>query len=409
MRLSRRQVAIGAGTVALGIAGGLFACVRRRRPPLGRHEHELIARAWEGLDPRRVLDTHCHLVGLGTGGTGCWVNPSLMTPMRPQKYAQFQFYISAAEVTDLAHADAQYLARLRFLLRDQSPRGRLLLLPFAFARREDGTEDREMSEFYVPNEYALSVARAEPQLFAAAGSVHPYAPDAVERLRACRQQGAVAVKWLPNAMNIDPGSPRCDGFYGALAGLGMPLITHAGEEQAVDSKDLQRLGSPLRLRRALDHGVKVIIAHCASLGRNPDLDRPEGDAAPNVENFDLFLRLMGEKRYEGRLFADVSAMTQYNRCERPLREILRRPELHHRLVNGSDYPLPAIDPLVRTGKLLDLGYIDRPERAALNVIYAHNPLLFDFVLKRTLRVRDGDRRFAFADAVFMPPAGLFPA
>jgi mannonate dehydratase len=59
--------------------------------------------------------------------------------------------------------------------------------------------------------------------------------------------------------------------------------------------------------------------------------------------------------------------------------------LHERLVNGSDYPLPAVNILIRTGTLLKKGYVTAVERQSLNEIYDYNPLLFDFVLKRTIK------------------------
>jgi len=65
-------------------------------------------------------------------------------------------------------------------------------------------------------------------------------------------------------MGIDPASSRCDRFYEALVRTDTPLLTHAGEEAAVDSPAAQELGNPLRLRRALEHGVRVIVAHCAT-------------------------------------------------------------------------------------------------------------------------------------------------
>lgn len=150
---------------------------------------------------------------------------------------------------------------------------------------------------------------------------------------------------------------------------------------AVASKDAQALGNPLRFRRALDAGVPVIMAHCASLGRNEDLDHPGATAA----NFDLFLRMMGEEKYQGLLFGDISAITQVNRMPRPLMTLLRRPDLQARLVNGSDYPLPAVNPVIWTRQFVALGLITAGERKALNEIFRVNPLLFDFVLKRTLR------------------------
>lgn len=407
MRITRRKFLTGLGAVGLG-AGACLGSRRGEPSPLGARELDLVSRAWQGLDPSRVLDTHVHVVGLGADDSGCWVNPSMRSLAHPKKWLQFRLYTGAAHIVDEKHADTEYMTRLRALLRDSNPHGRLLLLPFAFAHTDAGAEDRVNSEFHVPNEYVQRLVAQDPDLFRAACSIHPYDPESVSRLRACREKGAVAVKWLPNAMNIDPASPKCDPFYEALRELAMPLITHAGEEKAVDAERAQRLGNPLRFRRPLDHGVKVVIAHCASLGTNADIDRPEGDEAPQVENFELFVRLFTDPRYEKNLFADISAMTQYNRCERPLREVLRHPEWHNRLINGSDYPLPAVDPIIRTGKLESLGYITAEERASLNSLFEHNPLLFDFVTKRTLHFEEKGKRFALADSIFMPPEGLFP-
>ena len=53
-------------------------------------------------------------------------------------------------------------------------------------------------------------------------------------------------------------------------------------------------------------------------------------------------------------------------------------------MNGSDYPLPAINWIYRTSQWKDQGYITDSERESLNQIYHYNPLLFDFVSKRTL-------------------------
>ena len=209
------------------------------------------------------------------------------------------------------------------------------------------------------------------------------------------------VKWLPNAMGIDPSDELCDPFYQKMKALGLALLSHGGEEKAVEAEEDQRLGNPLLLRRALDHGVRVIVAHCAGLGDNEDIDDGERKRVPN---FELFLRLMDEKRYEGLLFADISAMTQYNRSGKPLTTILQREDLHERLVNGSDYPLPAINVLIRTGSLRKQGYITRDERVWLNEIYDYNPLLFDFTLKRTLRVPGTER--CLPASIFMTNSAL---
>src|SRR5687767_12375394 len=181
---------------------------------------------------------------------------------------------------------------------------------------------------------------------------------------------------------INPSDPQCDPFYQKMKQLDLILLSHGGEEKAVEAEEDQKLGNPLLLRRALDHGVKVIVAHCAGLGTNEDFDSRD---RRQVQNFGLFLRLMDDKRYEGLVFGEVSAMTQFNRAGKPLKTILEREDLHERLVNGSDYPLPAVNVLIRTRPLVKYGYITPAEGDSLKEIYQYNPLLFDFALKRTLK------------------------
>lgn len=254
------------------------------------------------------------------------------------------------------------------------------ILAFDHCYHPDGSVDLKKSTFYVPNEYVVQLAEQYPDVFIPVISVHPARPDALDELEKWAQRGVRYVKWLPNAQGIDPSAERYAGFYEVMKKHHMILLTHAGQERSVDSSS-QAFGNPLLLRRPLDQGVQVILAHCASSGRNADLDHPGVQA----DNFDLFLRLMATERYRGLLFADISAMTQVNRTPRPILELIRHPELQDRLVNGSDYPLPAINCLISTRKLARLGLITREEQRCLNEIYNYNPLLFDYVLKRTIR------------------------
>lgn len=405
--VTRRQLVVLAGGAALfgGFKFGHTRIARQPRAsgPLSPKAQDLVTRAWRGLDPARVLDAHVHVVGIGAGGTGCRVGDRLQSALNPLEYFKFTVYLEASGVTRLEEADQQYLDRLRSLVRGQSPHGRLLLLAFDQAHDEAGRALPQDTEFYTPNEYVLGLAKAAPDVFVACASVHPYRADAVEALEKAVEGGAVAVKWLPNAMNIDPSSAKCDAFYEAMVRLRVPLITHAGEEKAVHAEERQRLGNPLHLRRPLEHGVITVVAHCACLGQNPDLDA----AAPHplVDNFELFMRLMGEQRFEGKLFGEVSALTLVNRVGRPLKTVLEAgPKLHERLVNGSDYPLPAINVLMQTGAIADKGFITAEERALLNEIDQHDPLLFDFVLKRTVRSNGA----GFADSVFTARPEVFP-
>jgi mannonate dehydratase len=409
MKLRRRTLLIGGGAAlgAVAIAGSCSwpRIARPARPdgPLSAAAAAAIADSWTGLDPARVIDCHVHVVGIGASGSGCWVNPRMMSWLHPLQRARFDIYRRAAGIDDLDDADRRYAEGL-YRLASAVPHGKYHLLAFDRVYREDGTADDDASEFFVPNDWALKLAAEHPELFAVCGSVHPYRKDAIVELERVAKRGARCIKWLPNAMRIDPSSPKCTDFYRKLAELRMPLLTHVGEEKAVEAEEAQRLANPLRMRAALDAGVKVIMAHCASLGEGEDLDAP-GDPKPRVANFELFMRMMDDGRYKDRLFGEISATTQFNRCA-VVPRLLARTDLHARMVNGSDYPLPAINALLRTRKLVSLGVLTEQQRAVANEIDRHNPLLLDVVLKRMLRGSGGER---FADTVFMPPKELFPA
>jgi mannonate dehydratase len=295
-----------------------------------------------------------------------------------------------------AGADRAYLERLTALASAGERRGRLLVLALDAVHREDGSPDLDATEFATPDEWVLAAARRRPDLFLAGISVHPCRRDAVERLEAGAAAGAVLLKWLPNAQRIDPASPRCDALYDRLAALRLPLLVHAGEEQAVVADGAQHLGNPLRLRRPLERGVSVVVAHCASLGEFEDLDAPAG-ARPRVPAFDLFLRLAREAGTGGRLRGDLSALAHWNRA-RHLPALLAARDLHPRLANGSDYPVPALDAVIHLERLVRLRVLDAALRAPLRELWERNVFWFDLALKRSLEL--GGVRFP--PSVFMP-------
>lgn len=362
---------------------------------------DLVKRAFDDIDPPKLVDYHTHVAGIGVGTNGTFVNPRMLTWRHPVHKLRFKTYLSAGAVRDVERADQQIIERLVRLVGSIEGHGKHRLLAFDKNYHRDGRVNLAKTEFYVPNDYVFDIAEEHPDLFEPVISINPYRPHALKELERGAELGARQVKWLPNAMGIDPSDELCDPFYQKMKELNLVLLSHGGEEKAVEAKEDQRLGNPLLLRRALEHGVKVIVAHCAGLGDNEDLDDRD---RKRISNFDLFLRLMGEKRWEGLLFADISAMTQYNRSGRPLTTILKREDLHERLVNGSDYPLPAINILIRTSALQKQGYITKDERACLNEIYDYNPLLFDLVLKRTLKLPGTER--GLPASIFMANSAL---
>jgi mannonate dehydratase len=118
--------------------------------------------------------------------------------------------------------------------------------------------------------------------------------------------------------------------------------------------------------------------------------------------------MMRERRYEGLLFGELSAITQINRAGPALEAVIKHDEWQPRLLNGSDYPLPGILPIISLKQMVRHGYIAEPEAEVLSAVRYHNPILFDFVLKRTLRVdQKGFSTAPFQTREFFP-AGKRP-
>ena len=79
---------------------------------------------------------------------------------------------------------------------------------------------------------------------------------------------------------------------------------------------------------------------------------------------------------------------------------MRRTDLWDKLVNGTNYPLLGIYGAVSPLQILFRHWITARDRRALNEIAEVDPLLFDFVLKRSLRDPATGRGL---------PASVFPA
>jgi len=400
--MNRRHAVCCAGALAAGLFTSLVpeATAALRNPCAGAlppvlANHDIVLAAFEGLDPARLRDVHTHLLGTGEAGSGCSVHPSMQQWWHPVEVMRRRTILGAACVAPQAPSiDRAYVERLHTLAADFPAGMRCWLFAFDHACDDRGRPRPEWSTFHVPDDYAARVA-AGSERFDWVASIHPYREDALARLASAIGGGAVAVKWLPSAMNIDPADARCAPFYQRLAAARLPLIVHCGEERAVPGAGRAEFGNPLLLRGALAAGVPVIMAHAASLGTAVDLDRR---SRPRRAAFELFARLMDEADGHTGLRADISAVLQFNREPRIWRAVVEREDWHGRLLNGSDYPLPGVPLLVSLPRLVRAGLLEQRDVPPLDALRAHNPLLFDFVLKR--RLRSGSSRL---------PAAVFEA
>jgi predicted TIM-barrel fold metal-dependent hydrolase len=217
-------------------------------------------------------------------------------------------------------------------------RGVVLALDAVYA--EDGRPRWDASGMVVSNDYVRELARANRKVLFGA-SVNPGRGETAGRreLERCIEGSppAALVKWIPNSQLIDPSKRRHDWFYQVLAEAGVPLLCHCGPEYAVPvpppSRRHQRLGDPRLLVRALEKGVTVIVAHCATRFFPTDRDDYLDELQAMMDRFP-------------RLFADVSAFSTLCRIGTVDRVLDTLPP--DRLILGSDFPIPVSDmpPLV---------------------------------------------------------------
>ena len=222
-------------------------------------------------------------------------------------------------------ANKKYVDNLLEELRASQSVGQAVLLAMDGVYDPKGALDQDKTEFLVSNDYVLETTKTYPNEFLAGVSINPQRRDALDELHRCAEAGATLVKILPNTQQFDPSNREYKPFYRTLAKLRLPLLSHVGYEFSLISRN-QSLGDPNRLRCALDQGATVIAAHACSYG------------LMLYEKFHpTFLDFVN--RYPN-FYADISALTQPNRF-RMLLLLRQHPEVHSRLLFGTDYPLPV--------------------------------------------------------------------
>ncbi len=266
-----------------------------------------------------LIDAHVHLIALPEADNGCYVSPRMLKRI----FIRFSAWMQGLDLKNPGRTNSAYLESLVSKLRSSEKVGRAIVLGMDGVYDHSGSLDLTSTDFLISNRYVFQVVQHHPDLFLAGVSINPQRRDALAELDRCVAEGAALVKVLPNAQGFDPSDRRYLSFYKALARHRIPLLSHVGYEFSLIGKD-QSAGNPEKLRVALDQGVCVIAAHACSYG----LGFPE-------PYFKIFLDLA---RNYPNFYADTSALTLPNRV-RTLFLLRRHPELHDRLIFGTDYPL----------------------------------------------------------------------
>jgi uncharacterized protein len=218
----------------------------------------IVQRAFSGLDFSQVWDCHVHVFGNNKAPVKSntdfrtWINPQFEKSLMISDAVRRKMLTNAADVKVDDPAMEQTFIDHVVAMAGEMPKGyKVMILAFDFTYSLDGERLPKQSMFAVSNAFAAEMAKRYPDRVEWIASVHPYRKDAVEALRWAKEQGARAVKWLPPAMGIDLTHERCQPAYAAMRELGLPLLTHVGEERAVKGAHKPEYGHPLHLRAPL--------------------------------------------------------------------------------------------------------------------------------------------------------------
>ncbi len=311
-----------------------------------------------------VIDVHCH-VGLssrrvdnriarfsfesdgaaGTPGYDSYLSPRLFK--RPAWFfvRRWLGIDPRLERGDVLDSRIEAVNRLHWT--EATGADRLVLLAFDEYHDDAGSPigsaqvgQRRGSDLYASNSLVRAICASEPGRYLFGASIHPYrnwrGGDAAGLLEELARAGAALIKWLPIHQNIRAEDPRTVAFLRRAAELAMPMLIHYGGEMSLGRQHMEfaHPGPMLEVLRRLRREGRMpttIIAHVATpsfIWQDDDGHRMLADA------------LLGEFA-DAPLFADISALAAFGRTPW-LRRLARRPQLHRKLVWGSDYPIPVM-------------------------------------------------------------------
>jgi predicted TIM-barrel fold metal-dependent hydrolase len=271
------------------------------------------------LSGPKAIDGHVHIVGNGSGGSGCWLRVrGWHRPLASLMLRHIGLPLTAMK----GDLEGLYVQRLLELVRGSSL-SRAVILAQDFVYDEQGRKLENLGSFHVPNDFVLGLARQHPE-FLPAVSIHPARPDALEELQRCVAAGAVMIKCLPNCQNINCNDRRFTRFWEQMAEARLPLLAHTGGEHTLPVVRPE-YADPRVLALPLECGVTVIAAHC---GTKSGLSDPE--------YFHVFAGMT--RRFEN-LYGDTSAFNVPLRG-RHVKKCLESP-LIDRMIHGSDFPVPV--------------------------------------------------------------------
>lgn len=221
---------------------------------------------------------------------------------------------------------------------------------------EQGREIDRDNTVCAMSEDVLAVAQEHPEQFVPFLSVNPRRPGALDLIDEYVGRGCRGAKFLQNYWGVDLNNEAWIPYYEKLKALEIPLIIHIGSEYSINSyAEYERIEM---LRLPLESGVTIIAAHMG-LGRINHKLMPWRNLSKNPDYFDedYFMLLELLKQHDN-LYADTAAILAPLRA-RALRHLAGQKDVHHKILFGTDYPVPF-------SIVLNTYDLDRSVRRAIN-------------------------------------------
>lgn len=288
------------------------------------------------MSAQKVIDIHIHIGGPGDSGSGCRMSHEFIYS------PSFAAMLISLKVTPLDIKDEKIREIILNAVNTSEKIDCAVLLALDSVYRNGKCIESE-SHLATPNDYVIDIAKNNKRVLFGA-SVHPYRKkkEMLAETKRCIDNGAVLFKWIPSSQQIDPKDDRCGPFYEVLLREKIPLLCHTGGELAVPTSDFSanKFNNPKRLKRALNMGVKIIAAHCATPYFGGILPADKDYFKELIE----MLKVSEEKGWN--LYADISAFctpTRISYLKRIKKEIKQGTINPGRFLYGSDFPIPIID------------------------------------------------------------------
>lgn len=395
---------------------------------LSSDARDLMNAAFSGFEGEEIHDHHLHFFGNGRQGESTYcpelnsLDPSLRPYANIEEYNSHQIFplnffaagifLDTVEVDDWDKMDDQYMKRLVDMVSahgppahwqsaSESPYRTVFHLMAMDGFYDENGEIDPNSFFYIPNAYVIALADAlnarlregngfTRNEFRAVGSINPLQrsqkgkcqtmrprEDWTSEIQRLKAREIRWIKWRPPSMALDPELVSNE-FYRELAAAEIGILTHTGHSKGIKvSPEYNGFAAPDKMRKALECGVRVGFLHIGRAGE---------DAGGRSYSEQFFQLLEDYPKERGLVFGELSAIPYYKTAH------LLEPTMEKgrgRFIDGSDYPAvtPYVFVCLTLKDLRKRGYLRKEEVKALDEIFRYNPLTFDFVLKRTLRVR----------------------